>query len=367
MVEKGGFLRRPPFFIQSFCATQGPDALELLIKNTMQSSSSLFPVALMSAERRGDLVEDVYRLKPGNSPDATVELAVTRLGLVDQARPRGVPVILLHGSFSNRRFWYSPKGIGLGPYLARAGFDVWIAEMRGHGLSARNATWRTNKVADYARYDLPVIGAFVKELSGQVPHWIGHSLGGTTLAAALGGQYLGENDAASVALFGSQVSRYYWPLKIPPVQWAGRLLLRSFEHISGSRFKRGPEDEPVGVALESMRWHGLFGRFGERDNHWWAGLANVRLPVLAVAAEGDHQDPPWACRLLLERFGSGQRQFLSLGRRQGFSEDFDHVRMLISTAAQEQVWPRVLDWLQQRPVGESLPAAEPPQGVAAET
>jgi hypothetical protein len=92
-----------------------------LCKSIMQSSSNLFPVALISAERRGDLSEDVYRLKPANSPDGTVELAVTRLGLADVAQSRGMPVVLLHGSFSNRRFWYSPKGIGLGAFLARAG------------------------------------------------------------------------------------------------------------------------------------------------------------------------------------------------------------------------------------------------------
>ena len=150
----------------------------------MQSSSTLFPVALLSAERRGDLSEDVYRIKAGNSPDPSVELAVTRLGLADQGRPQGVPVILLHGSFSNRRFWYSPKGIGLGAFLARAGFDVWIPEMRGHGLSARNEAYRHNRVADYARYDLPAIAAFVCEQTGEIPHWIGHSLGGTTLFLA---------------------------------------------------------------------------------------------------------------------------------------------------------------------------------------
>lgn len=135
----------------------------------MQSSSNLFPVALISAERRGDLSEDVYRLKPGNSPDGTVELAVTRLGLADVAQNRGIPVILLHGSFSNRRFWYSPKGVGLGAYLARQGFDVWIPEMRGHGLSKRNQDYTRNRVADYARYDLPAIGAFVREQSAQIP------------------------------------------------------------------------------------------------------------------------------------------------------------------------------------------------------
>ena len=132
-------------------------------------------MALLSAERRGDLSEDVYRIKAGNGPDPSVELAVTRLGLADQGRPQGVPVILLHGSFSNRRFWYSPKGIGLGAYLARAGFDVWIPEMRGHGLSPRNRNWKHNSVADYARDDLPLIGAFVREQAGQAPHWVGHS------------------------------------------------------------------------------------------------------------------------------------------------------------------------------------------------
>lgn len=313
----------------------------------MQSSSHLFPVALISAERRGDLVEDVYRLKPANSPDPSVELAVTRLGLVDQAQRRGVPVILLHGSFSNRRFWYSPKGIGLGPYLVRAGFDVWIPEMRGHGLSARNRSYRHNRVADYARYDLPAIAAFVKEQSGQAPHWVGHSLGGITLAAALGGHYLGPADAASVAMFGSQVSRTYWPLKIPPLQWSGRLLLKRFEHISGPRFKRGPEDEPMGLVLESMHWHGLFGRFGERDNPWWEGLKAVEIPTLSVASTGDHQDPVWACRMLFEQIGSPSKQFLCLGREHGFSEDFDHVQMLVSKGAQREVWPRVADWLSQ--------------------
>lgn len=310
----------------------------------MQSSSTLFPVALLSAERRGDLCEDVYRIKAGNSPDASVELALTRLGLADQHSTPGVPVILLHGSFSNRRFWYSPKGIGLGAFLARAGFDVWIPEMRGHGLSPRNRQWRQNTVADYARFDLPVIGAFVQEMAGQAPHWIGHSLGGTTLAAALGGGYLDSACVASVALFGTQVSRVYWPLKVPPVAWGARLLVKRFAQLSGPRLKRGPEDEPIGLALESLRWHGLFGRFGVKDRDWWAGLAQMGVPLLAVAGAADFQDPAWACRKLFEQWGDERKQFLRLGREEGF-EAFGHVDMLVSKAAQTQVWPLVARWL----------------------
>ncbi|WP_296270724.1 alpha/beta fold hydrolase [Pseudomonas sp. UBA6323] len=311
----------------------------------MQSSSELFPVALISAELRGDLSEDVYLLKPNNSPDSSVELALTRLGRPGAEGARGVPVVLLHGSFSNRRFWYSPKGIGLGAYLARAGFDVWIAEMRGHGLSPRNEDYRDNSVAQYVRYDLPAIADFIFEQSGQPAHWVGHSLGGVILAAALGGGYLEQSRARSAALFGSQISRIYWPLKVPPVEWGARLLLRAFPYLSGRRLKRGPEDEPIGLARETLRWLRLFGRFGDGEQDWWAGLAQVRVPILAVAAAADSDDPAWACRKLLEQCSAARRHFLLLGKNQGFASDFGHIEMLVSKEAQREVWPIAEHWL----------------------
>jgi pimeloyl-ACP methyl ester carboxylesterase len=315
----------------------------------MQSSSKLFPVALISAELRSDLSEDVYRLKPGNSPDGSVEVALTRLGRAGHEHQRGVPVILIPGSFSNRRFWYSPKCIGLGPYLARAGFDVWIAEMRGHGLSPRNRDYERNTVSDYVRYDLPAIADFVHEQNSQKAHWLGHSLGGIILAGALGGRYLNETNVASSVLFGSQVSRVYWPLKLPPLEWASRLLLKRFSVISGVRLKRGPESEPISLAVESLRWHGLFGRFGDTERDWWAGLVEVRVPVMAVAAVGDSQDPAWACEKLLKQFGSPLSEFLCLGKKHGFSGDFGHVEMLVSKEAQAEVWPLIGQWLCKSP------------------
>lgn len=311
----------------------------------MQSSSELFPVALISAEIRGELTEDVYLLKPNNSPDNTVELALTRIGLRERSGDLGEPVVLLHGSFSNRRFWCSPLGIGAGAHLARQGFDVWILELRGHGLSPRNRDYTKNRVSQYVRYDLPAVAAFVQEQNGLAPHWVGHSLGGIVLAAALGGGYLDEASAASAALFGSQISRIYWPLKVPPVEWAGRLLLKGFDQVSGSRLKRGPEDEPIGLVKESLRWHGLFGRFGDSERDWWAGLADVQVPLLAAAGAGDTQDPAWACRKLFEQFGSAQKEYHCLGKADGFSQDYGHVDMLVSKGAQKEVWPLLAAWL----------------------
>ena len=236
-------------------------------------------------------------------------------------------------------------GIGAGAHLARQGFDVWILELRGHGLSPRNRDYTKNRVSQYVRYDLPAVAAFVQEQNGLAPHWVGHSLGGIVLAAALGGGYLDEASAASAALFGSQISRIYWPLKVPPVEWAGRLLLKGFDQVSGSRLKRGPEDEPIGLVKESLRWHGLFGRFGDSERDWWAGLADVRVPLLAAAGAGDTQDPAWACRKLFEQFGSAQKEYHCLGKADGFSQDYGHVDMLVSKGAQKEVWPLLAAWL----------------------
>ena len=283
----------------------------LLCNRPMQSSSTLFPVALLSAERRGDLSEDVYRIKAGNSPDPSVELAVTRLGLADQAVAQGVPVILLHGSFSNRRFWYSPKGVGLGAFLARAGFDVWIPEMRGHGLSPRNRHWRHNRVADYARFDLPVIGAFIesrparRRTGSATPGWHHprRSPGRRIFGSRAGGQrgvlrYPGQSGLLAVEgsacglerAFAAQAPRS--AVRVAAQTWAG-----------GRADRSGLGDPGLARPVRALRRQAgrLVGGAGDRER---AGAGSGRC--------GRLPDPVWACRKLFEQLGGQRKQFYGL-------------------------------------------------------
>lgn len=313
----------------------------------MQSSSKLFPVALVSAELRGDLTEDVYLLKPNNSPDGSVELALTRLGLAGGAA-RGEPLVLLHGAFANRRCWYSAHGHGLGAWLARAGFDVWLAEMRGHGLSPRNRLYRSNCVADYVRYDLPAIAAFVDEQCSRPAHWLGHSLGGLSMVAALAAGSIDKAQLASLVLLGCQIRHLHWALKLPPLNWGARLWLRGRERVGGGWLGLRPEDEPSGIARDALRWYGLFGRFAAGNEDWAAALGAVQVPVLALAGAADHTDPAQACGQLLERFGSAQRLYIRLGRAQGFVEDYGHDGVLAGRNAPRELWPLIEFWLRHR-------------------
>ena len=43
--------------------------------------------------------------------------------------------------------------------------------------------------------------------------------------------------------------------------------------------------------------------------------------------------------------GSQDKAWVLLGVEQGFSKDYGHVEMIISTAASEEVWPRIVGWL----------------------
>jgi hypothetical protein len=110
------------------------------------------------------------------------------------------------------------------------------------------------------------------------------------------------------------------------------------------------------VGIESLRWHGLFGRFGDKQSDWWAGMAEAKMPLLAVSARGDREDPAWACRKLFEQFGSPDKRFILLGREDGYSDDYGHIEMLVSKAAIQEVWPMVAKWLRDQPL--ELPATQ---------
>ncbi|GGM27248.1 esterase [Pseudomonas asuensis] len=270
----------------------------------MQSSSQLFPVALVRAELYGDLIEDVYLLKPNNSPDHSVELSLTRLGRLHQQTPYRPPVILVHGAFGNRFTWYAPRGSGLGIELVDAGFDVWIAEMRGHGCSPRNLEYRNNQLSDYAHHDLPAIAAFVEEQSGLASHWIGHGQGGLAVILGLLNEWLTERSVRSLGLLGVAASDRLWSL----LSW--REKMRAI--ISGCGVGVGPEDEPKAL-LKGLQEERIFGKDRSEREHLLSRLSSLSMPVLSLAATNDPQVNAEACQALFNRFGAQQKEFISLG------------------------------------------------------
>ncbi len=112
-----------------------------------------------------------------------VKLIVTRKRPIDRSRER-TPVILIHGVGQNR-FSFDLSRRSMMNFLVSEGFDVYNAELRGHGLSRANGSPYPKTFDDYVDYDLPALIDFVRRLSRHDKVFvIGHSLGGTISYAA---------------------------------------------------------------------------------------------------------------------------------------------------------------------------------------
>lgn len=225
----------------------------------MKSSSKLFPVRLMSADVQNGLAEDIYLLKPNNSTDISVELALTHLSLLADgaADTSAKPVlVLIHGSYQNRRLWWADSGTCLAKELVLQGADVWLLELRGHGMSPVNQRYEANTLADYASYDLPAVEMFISERTASPIHWLGHGTGAGMLLAALALNRISIAPGGSVMGMGAPFFRPKWS-RIPGVSTlmaAGRATMD---------LDYGPEAEPISFLQDLVREGRWFSRRGE--------------------------------------------------------------------------------------------------------
>ncbi|MGM0454269.1 MAG: alpha/beta fold hydrolase [Thermodesulfobacteriota bacterium] len=295
-------------------------------------------------EQRGKYILDIHRVPTEDN----AELAVGRIRKVS-AGGLFRPVILLHGTYSRRNFWLSSKGAGMGAWLAEAGFDVWIPELRGHGLSPKGKNYSQICAEDHIRYDVPAIDRFVRQQTRYPVLWVGHSFGGLFVLASLSAGWLGQAGICGVVTFGSQISKGDRYLKIPPVAWGLSFFLKWLGYLPAPKLGLGPEIEPAGVIRETIGWKKLAGKWRNAAGlSYWDGLARIDVPVLSLAAAADKNDPPEGCRQLHERLGSEEKAFVLLGEQTGFSKNYDHIGMVISPSAQQEIWPCVTLWLENR-------------------
>ncbi|WP_396586590.1 alpha/beta fold hydrolase [Bermanella sp. R86510] len=313
----------------------------------MKSSSQLFPVSLMRADVIDDTyIEDTYLLKPNNSPDPTVQVAVTRIGKYHQQGQGGIPIVLLHGAFNNHGCWQRPDGKGVAAALLEAGFDPWLVDLRGHGQSPVNHQYKFNNQELYAKYDLPALQAFIYEKNPTPAFWCGHSWGGVLVATAIAMDALDMTKLAGSILMGSQTRRYPLALRLPFVRTFSKLYVAFKPQFIN--LKIGPEAEPQGIAKEFVRWASIFRGWrtstGQSLKQAWKVMD---VPLLVVAAPNDKSDPAKHCkRLYTLAEKSPKRDYVLLSKANGYSKNYGHLGMIASSQAVNDVWPNIISWMQ---------------------
>ncbi len=273
------------------------------------------------------------------TPDDT-RIAIHRLG-----SPAATPVLLVPGTFSNHTFWFGTRGIGFARDLVTRGYEAVALDPRGHGSSQRPTRDDRWDFDHWARQDVPTaLRALLQE--GRAPYIVGHSAGGAAVLSAL---------AADASLRPSVRGVVVVATPVPWLQpWRGlaarmiRLVSRSLRRFPARLLRLGPEDELPGVMTQWMTWN-LDGHWrGDDGTDYEAGMRTLELPILIVSGAGDRLfAPPFACRGLYDLIGSPDKTFVLCGKKTAFSEDFDHVSILVGRAARAQVWPVIIGWIER--------------------
>ena len=302
--------------------------------------------------------------------------------------PAGAPaVILCSGYGCNRHFMDFDERYSLARYLARHGFDSWVVELRGRGMShplpgcRHPRSWTFD---DLVRTDVPAAIEFVQRHIGhRRVCWIGHSMGGMVIYA-----YLGlARDAAALAAAVTLAS----PVTFPPIasqlmRQLGELLLAlpfperipqravlgvlwqlvgrtraldvgmnpdNIDHaVVGVALRRSICNVPRAKLRQLSAW-ALRGAFASIDGSidYRQNLRHVRTPVLSLAGARDRLAPPENIQIACDLLASARKRVVILGKAQHFRTDYGHVDTVFGRHAPDEVFPLIADW-----VGDTLAA-----------
>lgn len=323
--------------------------------------------------------------------------ALTRLTTPDGARlalyryepsepvPGREPVLLISGFGLNRAALDFDERFSWAQRLAAAGFDTWLLEVRGSGRSRRAGIY-DGAFDDYLMDARAAMAHVLQRTGASKLHWVGYSLGGMLLYAALGSDDAGRIrsgvalespvslhdyplDASSLAAM-DVMERFPWlhtiPYRLPSrlmmdllPMWYEKPLFKTWmntENLDRKLLKalvyRTLDDVPTPLVLQFRAWmreDGLRSRDGATD--YLAGLSTTDVPILIMTGASEFAG---RARLVLERARPANVRWVECLRDQGFSADYGHADLIFGHRAPEEVFPHALDWLRHHDPAGSL-------------
>jgi pimeloyl-ACP methyl ester carboxylesterase len=302
--------------------------------------------------------------------------AAIALGRYHARGPRryAEPVILCHGLGANRFHLDFDERYSLARYLARAGFEAWVMELRGRGLAGPASDFNFDDQAEHdVRAALRTVVSAGNAAGSKEVLWVGHSKGGLLLYA-----HLARNPQAPVRAavtlgapftFAVQPGLRIFMSKIEPLLRLKSIPTRRITNIAFFGAPPGPltrymmlaenmDSEVVRRALANVpadlaggmvrqfaRWidtHAFTSYDGSFD--YQAPLAEIRKPFLLMAGSRDLLAPPLSVARAKEHLG-GPVKLVIAGKAHGFAADYGHADLVLGRRAPDEVFPLVESFL----------------------
>ena len=270
--------------------------------------------------------------------------------------PEGTPLFLLHGSIENGRIFYSESGKGFGPYLAAEGFDVYVGDLRGRGLS-RPPIRRGSKYGQREAIleDIPAFLSEIQKRRGRrAPHWIAHSWGGVLLMAAYARFPEWRQGLESVLCFGSKrrISVFnrekflkidlFWNLAAP-------ILARIYGYLPMIEWKMGSDNETISSLRDDRAWVQAGSPWIDPADGFDYGGAILEAPPPPTfhfaAVQDRYLGHPSDVQDFILETKPRRLKYQLLSRANGQKRDYGHIDMLTHPDAPLDHFPMALDWL----------------------
>jgi len=312
------------------------------------------------------------------------------------------PVILCHGMGYNAEFWDIGKKRSFAKYLADRGFDVWSVSLRGGGKSSKtgllafrellslrpddlsNVSLSTSKlnwnIDDYIRYDVPATIAKVKEVTGEPQvDWIGHSLGSMIVLAYLSSQeHNGEignvvaiapscvhlkpqnaaldfvNKKKYIFDFGMLVNQKTLYKILAPFRGAVRDPLADLFYSKDNMdpgtisklYNHVVENVSPGVMNQiTLMLKEQYFVSADRKINYSEEMVKVTNPILFVAGRDDNLADPESVRYGYRKVSSADKSYLEFSTLNGTKMDYGHNDLIIGKRVQDEVYPKLYNWL----------------------
>lgn len=313
-------------------------------------------------------------------------LTIEHLPSLAPEKKRKYPLLVCHGLGANRHYFKTKDEDSLIRNLQRAGYDVWLMDLRGRNDAGETGYWfgkhtYNYDIDHYIQEDLDTAIAFVQKQTGAAKiNYMGHSMGGIIMHARLG-SYAESRISNFVAIASPMSFLPYnkWTftlyrmrggmalLPVLPVRLGGLMasyvpdaLYAPFTQAFLNPENTAPEvkSQLLRAALNNiskreikqfihMTENGAMfsadGKISYTDN-----LKNVSVPVYLLAGRRDELADPAVVRDVYERVGSSDKTFEIFSRADGYADDYGHTDLIFGKEAHKEVHPRIVEWLNKR-------------------
>ena len=275
----------------------------------------------------------------------------SRIALYHYANPSTEfsPIIMTHGTFSNALICTK-----LAEFLNENGFECWVYEWTGHGLSEYGELYPNAE--DFALNDVAtVIQTVLKKTNSSSCIWVAHSGGGFLPLIYMARNLHKQTEIEKLVGIGSQTTE-------AGKSWIGKLNTRAVPVINrlvgkvpGPLLGMGPEDEVSGFLNQWSQWNRSGKWVGQDGFDYYNAMKDILIPTMIIAGGNDIIAPANGCEKIIQSLGATQKEFILCSKETGFAENYNHPRLIASKNSKTEIWPTVLEFIRSEKKPHNLP------------